>query len=67
VKNTRAYKLNVVEGEHAGHNVVVDAFGVDFFGRDPKTAAYCHDCRESLEVYDVKDGEELGEKSNAND
>jgi hypothetical protein len=48
---TKAQKLNVVEGEHAGHHVVVDAFGVDFGGRDPETAGYCLDCHEPLEVY----------------
>lgn len=51
---TKALRLNIVEGEHAGHNVVVDAWGIDFCGRDPETAGYCHTCREPLDVYPVE-------------
>jgi hypothetical protein len=58
---TKAQKLNVVEGEHAGHNVVIDAFGVDFNGRDPKTAGYCLDCHEPLDVYPAAEQPAEGE------
>lgn len=54
MKYTIASPVNVVEGEHAGHNVVVDAFGIDFFGRDPETAGWCHDCREQVDLHEAK-------------
>lgn len=45
---SRHVKYKVAEGEHAGHRVVSDNYGIDFGGRDPRAAAYCLDCHESL-------------------
>lgn len=50
---SRHIKYQVAEGEHAGHRVVSDNYGIDFGGRDPRTAAYCLDCHESLVLVDT--------------
>jgi hypothetical protein len=53
MKGTKVFRFEIVEGEHVGHHVVTDAFGIDFNGRDPETAGYCLDCRERVVIYEV--------------
>ena len=55
---TRVYSYTIVEGEHIGHRVVTDAFGIDYRGRDPETAVYCLDCHEELDLYEVEEAKE---------
>lgn len=52
---TEVIRYTITDGEHAGHHVTTDAWGIDYCGRNPKTAVWCHDCHDTL---DLIDGEE---------
>lgn len=52
---TKIFRYNIVEGEHKGHLVTTDKWGIEREGRDPETAAWCHDCHEAVDLYKVEE------------
>lgn len=46
----KRYQYEISQGEHKGHKVATDAYGVDYFGRNPETAGWCFNCHEQVEL-----------------
>ena len=58
---SKSYTYAIIEGEHKGHSVVTDCWGIDFGGRDPKTAGWCVDCDQPVELVFLEDGGKINE------
>ena len=41
------------QGEHHGHQIVKDRWGIDFENADPKTSWFCMDCSIPLTITDA--------------
>ena len=41
------------DGEHRGHRMIRDSFGVDFLGKPEDTSFFCVDCKEPV-IINVK-------------
>lgn len=45
MKPTEVHTWEMTDGLHKGHDVVTDAFAIDFLRHDPKTSFYCRTCK----------------------